>query len=260
VPIPFSALGVVALLLLLFVAVRYEYVALTPAATAQSMMVAVSDAVLIAGPDTRIRDYNAAAVSLFGHEGEGLLGKSLSDRFTSENRAPVWSRESPQSFSEHRALSFEGEFITFTSRRIPVFVIDAPIMGDGAEVLGYLAVVRDIVEQKTTLIELAEKRGYLEHAVETRTKELNTANESLGRSRLILRNLSERLFEAKEKESARIARELHDELGQILTGLKIEVTLLRRKIQDPKHLVLVEGVIQTRWSNRVRLGGLDNDG
>ncbi|MBP6776826.1 MAG: PAS domain S-box protein [Piscinibacter sp.] len=41
-----------------------------------------------------------------------------------------------------------------------------------------------------------------------------------------LRGLSERLVEAREDERRRIARELHDELGQRLTALKLEIASL----------------------------------
>ncbi len=43
-----------------------------------------------------------------------------------------------------------------------------------------------------------------------------------------LRALSHRLQVARDQEAGRIARELHDELGQILTGLKIELAHARR--------------------------------
>ena len=42
-----------------------------------------------------------------------------------------------------------------------------------------------------------------------------------------LRELSARVLEAREEEKARIARELHDELGQLLTALKMDLSALR---------------------------------
>lgn len=240
-PVPFSAIGVIALLLLLFVAFRFQYALLTPAMTVRNMMVAMSDAVLLAGPDTRIRDYNDAAAALVGDDGDGLRGRPLADLVTHEHRLPIWSRESSADPLPPVPL-FEAVLMTSESERLPVLVSDARVTSQAGDTLGYVAIVRDIADQKNKSSELTEQREYLEHIVERRTDELNTANESLIRSRLILRNLSERLFEAKEKESARIARELHDELGQILTGLKIDVTLLRRKIRKPNHLALIDDV------------------
>ncbi len=43
-----------------------------------------------------------------------------------------------------------------------------------------------------------------------------------------LRALSHRLQTVRDEEASRIARELHDELGQVLTGLKMELARVRR--------------------------------
>jgi len=59
----------------------------------------------------------------------------------------------------------------------------------------------------------------------------------LERSRVRLRDLSMHLQTAQEKERTRIARELHDELGQLLTALNTGISLLRKKIPpEQEHL------------------------
>lgn len=45
-----------------------------------------------------------------------------------------------------------------------------------------------------------------------------------------LRNLSARLEQSREQERARIAREIHDELGQLLTVLKFDVSWLKKRL------------------------------
>lgn len=63
------------------------------------------------------------------------------------------------------------------------------------------------------------------------------AEEELEKSRGELRNLSLRLSAAREEERSRIAREIHDELGQKLTVLKMDVARLRRSLPgDPESL------------------------
>ena len=54
--------------------------------------------------------------------------------------------------------------------------------------------------------------------------------EELRRSREELRALAARLESVREEERTRIARELHDELGQALTGLKLDLAWMERRL------------------------------
>jgi len=60
--------------------------------------------------------------------------------------------------------------------------------------------------------------------------ERKRAEEELERSRQQMRNLSAHLQSVREKERTHIARELHDELGQLLTALNMDIILLDRKV------------------------------
>ena len=54
------------------------------------------------------------------------------------------------------------------------------------------------------------------------------SEEALERSREEIRKLALAAQSLREQEKSRVARELHDELGQALTALKIDVGWLRR--------------------------------
>jgi PAS domain S-box-containing protein len=62
--------------------------------------------------------------------------------------------------------------------------------------------------------------------------ERKLAEQELQQSREELRNLSAYLEAAREEERANIAREIHDELGQELTALKMDVVWLGGKLTD----------------------------
>jgi signal transduction histidine kinase len=63
------------------------------------------------------------------------------------------------------------------------------------------------------------------------------ADEELRRSENELRILTSRLLEVRENESRRIARELHDDLGQNLALLRVELDLLRQTPPDEARQV-----------------------
>src|SRR5687768_15965591 len=62
--------------------------------------------------------------------------------------------------------------------------------------------------------------------------ELFRKSERLRESEDKLRRLAAHLISVREEERAHIAREIHDELGQVLTGLKMEVTWLAKRLKD----------------------------
>jgi signal transduction histidine kinase len=75
------------------------------------------------------------------------------------------------------------------------------------------------------------------------------AEEALERSRKQLRALSARLQSAREDERTRLAREIHDELGQVLTALKINLDWMEQKLElrasDAVYNPLLERVVES---------------
>lgn len=83
--------------------------------------------------------------------------------------------------------------------------------------------------------ELAELNHSLEAKVASRTEELKAeivvrqqAEHAAAEHAVRLRTLSKRLFSIQEDERRAIARELHDQVGQMLTGLKFQLEALVR--------------------------------
>jgi PAS domain S-box-containing protein len=79
--------------------------------------------------------------------------------------------------------------------------------------------------------------------------EQRKAEQALENSRRQLRGLSARLQSVREEERAKVAREIHDELGQVLTALKINLDWLERKLgvrdNDPSLNPLLDRVVES---------------
>jgi signal transduction histidine kinase len=67
------------------------------------------------------------------------------------------------------------------------------------------------------------------------TERLRAATVDLRTSREELRELSRHQQTLREEEQKRIARDIHDELGQMLTGLKLDIHLLRKKVDTSSN-------------------------
>ena len=87
------------------------------------------------------------------------------------------------------------------------------LRGPDGRILRFISIFSDITERKRNEDELRKQRQQL---VESETR---------------LRDLAEFLQTVREEERARIARELHDEMGQALTALRIDLGWLRSKCQ-----------------------------
>jgi PAS domain S-box-containing protein len=74
--------------------------------------------------------------------------------------------------------------------------------------------------------------------------ERRRAEEQLQQSQHRLRSLTARLESVREDERIRIAREIHDELGQALTGVKLELSLLHDQMPEgrPSLLATLESI------------------
>jgi len=72
--------------------------------------------------------------------------------------------------------------------------------------------------------ELAQLNATLELRVSQRTEELKNANESL-------RELSARLLQMQDEERRRIARELHDSVGQLLAAISMNQAVVDKEIK-----------------------------
>jgi PAS domain S-box-containing protein len=170
------------------------------------------DAIITVDAAQRIVLFNRAAEQTFRCPRREALGAPL-ERFI------------PQRFrGAHRAHVGEYGRTGVTSRRMgdvttlwglradgQEFPIEASISQAGAEGEHYYTVIlRDITLRKQ-------------------------AEDALRESQRQARELSARVLEAREEEKARIARELHDELGQLLTALKMDLGWLRERVAaDPE--------------------------
>lgn len=94
-----------------------------------------------------------------------------------------------------------------------------PVHDHNGKVVRWYGTNTNVDEQRLILESLSEARDNLEKRVEERTAELKTANASL-------RDLSSHLLRMRDDEQRRLARELHDSVGQLLAAIGMNIALI----------------------------------
>ena len=193
--------------------------------------------------DGRIIDVNQRYLTLFGFTArEEVIGHTTDELGIYET-----VQERQRVVDELRTKGFVADMdcrINARGRGVRVFQVSVELL-ELEGVPRMLSVGRDVTDARAARSELLRSRGRL-------------------------RELAARLETVREEERAAIAREIHDELGQELTGLRLELSWLRRAIPARSHLHervqamvgQVDGAIDTvrRIASDLRPGALDELG
>lgn len=168
-----------------------------------------SDAILSVDEDTTILLANPAAAQMFNSSVGAMQGARLS-RFiqppTLDARTPLDYFPAGGGRAGRRATDYAVTGIRSGGQLFPVEGSISSVEHDGRTV--FTVILRDVSER---------------HLVQ----------QKLARSHDQLRQLSSALQSIREEERTHIARELHDDLGQLLASLRMDLTLLTRVDQLP---------------------------
>src|SRR6266511_5719607 len=172
-----------------------------------SIVESAMDAVITVDEKQRVVMFNAAAEAMFGCPRGQAIGAPLAwfipERFRAEHERHI--RRFGETGTSSRRMGAQ-RIVTGLRRNGEEFPIDASIsqITEGGKKF-YTVILRDVTERVQ-------------------------AEEALRRSQEELRELASGMNSVREQEKSRIARELHDELGQALTALKLDVAWLSERL------------------------------
>jgi len=177
----------------------------------------------ILSTDGTILEANRAALEGTGFQRSEVVGRKIWD---------VWWRSMPDELANVKAgiaNAAQGlavrEECRYALRDGSVRVADrslSPLQDEHGHVAMIVASGLDITEQ-------LQLRSILEDRVRERTLELEVKNAEVVRQTEIVRELSARLLQIQDEERRRIARELHDSVGQTLAAVTMNLAHVHRE-------------------------------
>ena len=172
----------------------------------------VMDAIISTDQVLNIVMFNRAAELMFGVPAAQIIGKPLASLL------PVQRRET---HDEH-IKAFMASAVPSRTMALQMEIFG--LRADGSEFPIESAISQTVINGRPQLT------AVLRDITDRRRKEaaLNKLNSEL-------RRLSISLQSVREEERTRISRELHDDLGQQLTGLKLELTWFSGRLRDGRH-------------------------
>lgn len=166
----------------------------------RGLLEAAPDAMVVANAEGRITFVNSQTATLFDYAPAELVGQPLEILIPeSAHHRHRQHRERYSSAPSFRPMGSSGPDLRGRRRdgsEFPVEISLSPL--ESEEGLLITAAIRDITERER-------------------------AKKQLQEAGLRLQSLSNRVLEAQEEERRRIAHELHDEIGQALTAMKINL-------------------------------------
>jgi len=153
---------------------------------------------------------NENLCAMLGHEKDDIIGRPLT-HFLDDANKKIYEEQ----ILKRKAGVSEPYEIVLTKKngqKVHTIVSPRPIFDDNGDYNGSFAVLTDITGRKRAEEEIKRLNEELERKVIERTIRLQV--------------LSKRLLEVQEAERRYIAQELHDEIGQGLTGVKLALESL----------------------------------
>ena len=157
---------------------------------------------MLSRPTNRFLDVNNAAIEFYGYSKPEFLEMKGQDITVKKRKT---ARPSPNFVAKGDNFAGILEHRKKDSTTVKVNIIGNSIVYEGMDAM--LVLANDVTEKIL-------------------------AEEALNKSHHDLRQLATHLEKVRETERTHIAREIHDELGQQLTGLKMDISWLNRKIKN----------------------------
>jgi len=180
-------------------------------------------AIFLLEPNGNVATWNQGAERIKGYKANEIIGRHFSQFYPNEARESRWPERELEIAAQQGRFVDEGLRIKKDGSSFWAYVVITALRDDRGELRGFSKVTRDLTERRA----LEERTRLLNRELRSRVSELLESQRQVELRTFELQKLSGELLRVQDEERRRMARTLHDELGQELVALKLELDTAR---------------------------------
>jgi PAS domain S-box-containing protein len=178
-------------------------------------------AIFLLDPDGRVSTWNQGAERIKGYKAHEIIGQHFSRFYPREAIDSKWPDRELEIATKEGRFTDEGLRVRKDGSTFWAYVVITALRDDAGALKGFSKVTRDLTERR----DLEQRTRHLNKELRTRITQLVETQHQVELRTLELQKLSGELMRVQDEERRRIARALHDELGQELAALKIDLDM-----------------------------------